>query len=107
MKLYSSPTSPYVRKARVVAAELGIPLEEEMIAVHAMPSDFGKISPVNRIPALRLDDGTVMLDSRVICENLDSLKGARLLPPSGAARWQVLKLQVMGDGLLDAAVPRR
>ena len=38
---------------------------------------------------------------------LDALKGHRLLPASGPARWRVLKLQVLGGGLLDAAVPRR
>jgi glutathione S-transferase len=107
VKLYSSPTSPYVMKVRAVAAELGVALELENVAIHAMPSDFGLINPVNRIPALRLDDGSLMLDSRVICEYLDWLKGSTLLPPSGSARWQVLKLQVFGDGLLDAAVPRR
>src|SRR5882757_10025396 len=68
VKLYSSPTSPYVRKVRAVAAELGIPLELETVAIHAMPSDFGRINPVNRIPALRLDDGALFFDSRVICE---------------------------------------
>jgi len=106
MKLYFSPTSPYVRKVSVTAIELGIKLEAETIAVHAMPSDYGKINPVNRIPALRLDDGSMMFDSRVICEYLDSLHGSRLLPPAGPGRWQVLKLQVLGDGILDAAVPR-
>jgi len=107
MKLYHSPASPYVRKVRVLASELGIPLELETVAVHAIPSDYGKINPVNRIPALRLDDGSMMFDSRVICEYLDATKGSRLLPPSGPARWQVLKLQVLGDGILDAAVPKR
>jgi glutathione S-transferase len=107
MKLYHSPTSPYVRKVRVTAIELDIPLDLEFVAVHAMPSEYGKINPVNRIPALRLDDGSVMFDSRVICEYLDTLKGGRLLPAAAPARWQVLKLQVLGDGILDAAVPRR
>jgi glutathione S-transferase len=106
MLLYFSPTSPYVRKVSVTASELGIALDREAVAVHAFPSDYGKINPVNRIPALRLDDGSMMFDSRVICEYLDTLKGSRLLPPSGPARWQVLKRQVLGDGILDAAVPR-
>jgi glutathione S-transferase len=107
MKLYSSPTSPYVRKVRVAAAELGLSLELETVKVHEIPSDYGNVNPVNRIPALRLDDGSMVFDSRVICEYLDAQKGAGLLPPSGSARWYVLKLQVFGDGILDAAVPRR
>jgi len=107
MKLYFSPTSPYVRKVSVTASELGVPLEIETVLIHDPRSDFGRINPVHRIPALRLDDGSVMFDSRVICEYLTVLKDNRLLPASGAARWHVLKLQVLGDGLLDAAVPRR
>ena len=71
MKLYFSPTSPYVRKVSVTASELGIKLEHELVAVHSMTNDYGKINPVNRIPALGLDDGSVMFDSRVICEYLD------------------------------------
>jgi len=104
--LYYSPTSPYVRKVSVTASELGIALDLERVAVHAFPSDYGRINPVNRIPALRLDDGSMMFDSRVICEYLDTLKGSRLLPPTGPERWQVLKRQVLGDGIPDAAVPR-
>lgn len=106
MKLYASPTSPYVRKARAVAVELGLPLTLEMVAVHAIPSDYGRVNPVNRIPALELDDGTLVFDSRVICEYLDVQAGSRLLSASGPERWRVLKLQVLGDGLLDAGVPK-
>lgn len=106
MKLYSSQTSPYARKVRALAIELGLGLDIEPVAVHVFPSDFGKVNPVNRIPALELDDGVLVFDSRVICEYLDVQAGGRFLPPTGPERWQVLKLQVFGDGLADAAVPR-
>lgn len=107
MKLYHSAASPYVRKVRVSALELGITLDLEKVAVHDFPSEYGTINPVHRIPALRLDDGSILPDSRLICEYLDSLKGGKLVPASGPARWKVLKQQVMGDGIMDAAVPRR
>lgn len=106
MKLYFSSTSPYVRKVSAVAVELGIPLEVEPVEVHVIPSDYGRVNPVNRVPALQLDDGSMMLDSRVICEYLDTLKGSPLLPAAGPERWRVLRLQVYGDGILDAGVPR-
>ena len=107
MILYASTMSPYVRKARVVAAELGVDLTLETVPVHDFPSDYGRINPVHRIPALGLDDGTVLPDSRLICEYLDAENGHRLLPAAGAERWRILRLQVWGDGILDAAVPRR
>jgi glutathione S-transferase len=106
MKLYYSPTSPYVRKVQVTAIELGLALELEPVAVHAFPSDYGRVNPVNRIPALELDDGELVFDSRVICEYLITGQGSDLLPASGPERWRVLKLQVLGDGLMDAAVPK-
>jgi len=107
MKLYYSPTSPYARKVQVVAHEMGVPLELESVAIHSASSDFGKINPVHRIPALVLDDGEVILDSRVICEYLITTQGADLIPAAGLEHWRVLKLQVLGDGLADAAVPKQ
>lgn len=83
--------------------ELGVSPVGVSVKVHDIPSDYGRVNPVNHIPALELDDGTLFYDSRVICEYLDVSHGARLLPREGAARWRTLKLQVMGDGPMDAA----
>ncbi len=108
MKLYHSPASPYARKVRVIAQECGIALD-------LVPTDprgdaaYGKINPLQRIPALVLDDGEVLFDSPVIAEYLDATDhpGPKLFPASGPARFRALKLQAMADGILDAAVPRR
>lgn len=106
MRLYGSSASPYTRKVRVVALEGGVALELEAADAHAIPSGYGRINPVNRIPAMRLEDGLILFDSRVICEYLDASNNMGLLPPTGAARWAVLRRQALGEGLLDAAVPR-
>lgn len=76
--------------------ELGVSPVGVSVKVHDIPSDYGRVNPVNHIPALELDDGTLFYDGRVICEYLDVSHGARLLPREGAARWRTLKLQVMG-----------
>ncbi len=109
MKLYFSPTSPYVRKVRVMAEELGIDLEREPVTTLQSLDDssYGKVNPIHRLPAMQLDDGTVLPDSKLICEYLDAMSGHKMVPADGPARWQVLKLQTMADGMLDAAVPRR
>jgi glutathione S-transferase len=61
-----------------------------------------------KIPALILDDGTTLYDSRVICEYLDSLgTGPHLFPAVGMERWNALRLQSLCDGVLDAAVITR
>ena len=110
MKLYFSPASPYVRKVRAVAIECGLIDRIELVPtdVYASGNNYEKVNPVHRVPALQLDDGMSLFDSPVICEYLDSLhQGHKLFPPVGKARWQALRLQAMGDGILDAAVPRR
>ncbi len=78
MKLYTAPTSPFGRKAVIVAREHGIDFEEE----NCNPFDSDKLSEINPlrlIPVLQLDDGSVLCDSIVICEYFDSIgKGPAL-----------------------------
>jgi glutathione S-transferase len=51
-----------VRKVRVVAHELSLPLVLTRADAHQIPSTFGAINPINRIPALRLYDlGTLTI----------------------------------------------
>jgi len=112
MKLYSSTTSPYVRKVRVLARETGLAARIEEIPTAVSPiardAQVAGANPLGKLPALVLDDGTALYDSPVICEYLDGLHaGRRLFPPTGPARWTALKLQAEGDGLLDAAVLTR
>lgn len=105
MKLYGSPTSPYTRKVHAVALELGLELTLERVDVYSMTSDFGAVNPMHRIPALGLDDGEILFDSRVICEYLASERRPTLLASAGVERWKTLRLQALGDGIMDAAVP--
>src|SRR5262249_52110145 len=54
------------------------------------------------------DDGTLLYDSPVICEYLDSVGSApKLFPSAGPARWKAIQQQALGDGILDATQPRR
>jgi glutathione S-transferase len=68
-------------------------------------TDIATVNPLGKVPALTTDDGLVLCDSPLICEYLDSRHGGvRLIPPEGPERWQVLNIQAMGDGIMDAAV---
>ncbi|MEK9967678.1 MAG: glutathione S-transferase [Ferrovibrio sp.] len=112
MKLYYSPTSPYVRKVTVLALETGLDSRIERIAAPTTPvdqnPDVAKANPVAKVPTLVTDDGLHLFDSRVICEYLDSLHDKpKFFPASGAARWNALRQQALGDGLLDAALLAR
>ncbi len=107
MKLRYSPTSPYVRKVVVTAAETG--LAERIELVPTNPRDpAAKLeddNPLGKVPTLVTDDGVALFDSAVICEYLDSLHGGTaLMPAAGAARWRELRRVALADGMLDAAL---
>jgi glutathione S-transferase len=109
MKLYYSPTSPYVRKVNVCAFELGLDKEIELISTNPWEADPRLLinNPLSKVPTLITDDGMELYDSPVICEYLDSINGQSvLIPAKGSERWQALKLEALGDGILDAAVLR-
>jgi glutathione S-transferase len=109
MKLRYSATSPYARKVLATAIETGLDGRVERVATDpwSPETDLPASNPLGKVPALVLEDGTVLFDSRVICEYLDSLHdGARLYPQSGDARWRALRLTAIGDGICDAAVNR-
>lgn len=110
MKLCFSPTSPYVRKVRACAITREIDDRIDLVPTNPNASEpaFVAINPLSKVPALVTDDGVALFDSTVICEYLDSIGDALpMFPEHGAARWRALKFQAMGDGILDASVPRR
>jgi glutathione S-transferase len=112
MKLYISPQSPFARKVRVVARETGLAARIEEVAAAVSPvkanAEVGRANPLVKVPTLVLDDGATLFDSPVICEYLDSLHaGRKLFPPAGEARWTALRLQAVGDGILDAGILAR
>ncbi len=109
MKLFFNPASPFVRKVRVAARETGQDKKIEEISSAVSPvkanTDLAKANPLVKIPTLVTDDGMSLFDSPVICEYLDSLhSGRKLFPAAGAARWSALRLQAVGDGILDAGI---
>jgi glutathione S-transferase len=109
MILRSATASPFVRKVRIAAAILGLEGDIKMEpADTADPSDsVRRQNPLGKIPALILDDGTTLYDSRVILEHLDHRAGGgRIVPREPAARFAALCQQALCDGILDAGVLR-
>ncbi|MDA0260668.1 MAG: glutathione S-transferase N-terminal domain-containing protein [Proteobacteria bacterium] len=108
MKLRFAPTSPYVRKCRVAAHELGLTGAIEIAPTNPWEADttIAAANPLGKIPALETAAGLSLFDSRVICEYLDALVPDPVLFPSGANRWPVLRLAAIGEGILDAADAR-
>lgn len=105
MRLYHSPTSPYVRKVMVVLHETGLLPQVTLIPTAGTPVDPGSMpldqNPLGKIPALERDDGPALYDSRVICRYLDDKVGAGLYGPD---TWAILTQEALADGILEAAL---
>lgn len=109
MKLYYSPTSPFVRKINAFAIETGLDKNIEWVKTNPWQAEdiLTAENPLSQVPTLITDDGMVLYDSSVICEYLDSLhSGKKLIPAVSKARWQALRLQALADGILNAGILR-
>ena len=107
LTLRSSPSSPFVRKVRIAASVLGLEPEIALEPADTMNASdpVRRQNPLGKIPALVLEDGTVLFDSRVILDYLDyRAGGGRIVPSDAGARFAALRLQALADGLMDASV---
>ena len=108
MKLTFSPASPFARKVRIAAIELGLIDKIEFIPATVVPGqpndEYSQhVNPLKKLPALILDNGDVVLDSYVIVEYLDELAGGgKLIPASGPTRWKVKSDHSLLQGMLDS-----
>ncbi|MCM5557720.1 glutathione S-transferase family protein [Pleomorphomonas sp. NRK JP5] len=110
MILRCSLTSPFGRKPRLAAAVLGLSERIEVTPADTFDDNdsLRAQNPLGKVPTLVLADGATLYDSRVILEYFDHLAGGgRLIPIEPEARFAALKLQALGDGILDAGVLRR
>jgi glutathione S-transferase len=105
MKLIGSVTSPYVRKVRVVLAEKKLDYVFELENVWSSDTKISASNPLGKVPCLIMEDGSTMVDSRVIAEYLDTLTPVcKLLPPNSRDRANVKVWEALADGVADAAV---
>jgi glutathione S-transferase len=77
MKLYDGGRAPNPRRTRIFLAEKGIKLPMEQIDLGAMQqrsAAYTAINPIQRVPALVLDDGTVITESIAICRYFEELQ---------------------------------
>lgn len=104
--LRSSATSPFVRKVRIAADMLGLADRIEVAEADTMSPapDFLGQSPLGKVPALVLENGETLYDSRVILDYLDALAGGGRIIPSGWSRFEAMRLQALADGIMEAGV---
>jgi glutathione S-transferase len=107
MILRSGPASPFARKVRIAMSLLGLSSKIEVRPVDLEdPADSVRVqNPIGKIPVLVIEDGTAYYDSPVIVEYLDYMAGGgRIIPKEAPARFEVLRLQALCDGILDACL---
>lgn len=111
MNLYLTMNSPYARKVRMVACELG--LESSIHLNEVNPRDpaggLWSLNPLGKVPVLVTESGNEIYDSPVICEYLISLTHDQTLIPTDnqEALWRVRTLTALIDGILDAGMAIR
>ena len=87
MKLYYAPGACSL-SPHIVAREAGLPLELERVDLGAKKTasgeDYRQVNPKGYVPALRLDDGSVLTEGPAIVQYLaDRVPEKRLAPPNG------------------------
>jgi glutathione S-transferase len=106
MKLTFSPASPFARKVRIAAIELGLVDKIEFVPSTVTPGtpndEYSRITPLKKLPVLILNTGEVILDSYVIVEYLNELAGGDLIPDYGPKRWQLKTDHSLLQGMLDS-----
>lgn len=77
MKLYDGGRAPNPRRVRIFLAEKGISVPLVPVDMGAMEHRGGEVTsrnPLQRLPVLELDDGTVLTESVAICRYFDELQ---------------------------------
>jgi glutathione S-transferase len=76
VKLYDGGRAPNPRRTRIFLAEKGISVPVEPVdlgALEHMKPEYAQVNPLRRVPALVLDDGTVLTESVAICRYFEAL----------------------------------
>ncbi len=112
MNLYGAPTSPYVRKARILVRAAGLDVTFVDTRTEAGASALSRIAPVGKVPVLERDEGAtprVLADSGVLAawlwvNHAPALRAAGfvLVPDDWAERERT----ILVEGALDAAINR-
>jgi glutathione S-transferase len=102
MQLYGTTTSPFVRRVRAVAAEIGEPVELVDTATEAGQAALREVSPIRKVPVARVD-GKVLFDSHVIIDRITNLRGWGSLAPPGD-QWHENNLLNAIDAALDSVI---
>jgi glutathione S-transferase len=95
MKLYDGGRAPNPRRVRVFLAEKGVTVPLEPVDLGAMAQKspaYSAVNPLQRVPALVLDDGTVITESIAICRYFEALNPEPALFGQGALEIAMIEM---------------
>jgi glutathione S-transferase len=106
MVLIGMLDSPYVRRCAVSMRLMGVPFEHRPVSVFRHFEEFSKINPVVKAPSLICDDGSVLMDSTLILDYLESMVSSerRLTPLELSQRREALRLAGLALAATDKCV---
>lgn len=104
LRIYGTFTSPYVRRVRVLAHELGVDQELVDTTTDAGQAELRARNPLWKVPSAELD-GQLIFDSRVISRRLAEAQAPTgAIGPLAAADVEAENLTTVIDGTLDALI---
>jgi glutathione S-transferase len=106
MVLIGMLDSPYVRRCAISMKLMGVAFEHRPVSVFRNFEEFRKVNPVVKAPTLVCDDGTVLMDSTLILDYIESTVALerRLMPAATEARKQALRLTGLALAAADKGV---
>jgi len=92
MQLIGMLDSPYVRRVAISLRLQSIPFEHRSVSVFGGFADFQRINPVVKAPTLVCDDGSVLMESSLILQWLESAGIRSLIPRDQVQRLHVFRV---------------
>jgi glutathione S-transferase len=106
MILLGQYDSPFVRRVAIALHHYGLPFEHRPWSVWGDAEKIAQYNPLRRVPTLLLDDGSALVETFAILDSVDELVAPEhaLVPRSGPARREVLRVAALAAGAADKAV---
>ncbi len=92
MKLIGMLDSPFVRRTAIALQLLDVPFEHAPLSVFSTFQEVSEINPAVKVPTLVCDDGTVLMESGLIIDHLETITGRSLWPAHKAERLRALRI---------------
>lgn len=109
MKLLYWASCPFACKVLAFLEETDLIKYTTLVPLHPYEKGkgLGQFNPLLQIPTLITDQAGSIITSSVICAYLDEINtGTKRLPESSNEKWIALKMQAIGDGIMEASILR-